>query len=304
MRLVTRADFDGLVCGAVLMEFGMIEKWLFVHPKDMQDGKIPVSEEDILANVPYVPGCKMWFDHHSSETERVGSDIVVEGASYGAPSCARIVYEYFNGEERAPYMKEMVEAADKVDSGSLTIEDIINPQGWVLLGFITDPRTGLGRYRGFKRSNFAVMEDLMDACRDYSIDQMLMFPDVAERVEYYKKHNMNYHNRLAENTYVDGDLIITDLRNDDPLQVGNRFLIYTLYPKQNISVLLLEGLNPANVMISVGHNVLNRTSTVNVGRLMLKYGGGGNDAVGSCQVPKEDIDRVLAEVVASIKAHK
>ena len=303
MRLITRADFDGLACGALLMELGHVDSWLFVHPKDLQDGKIDVSKDDILANVPFVKGCGMWFDHHSSEQERLGedADMPVEGASYPASSAARIIYDYYEGETRMPYMGEMVEAVDKVDSAQLTVDDIVNPTGWVLLGFIMDPRTGLGRYRGFNKPNFAVMEDLMDACRDFSIDQLLMFPDVAERVEYYNKQNLKFREMLTQYSRTDDEIIITDLRGVDTIQTGNRFLLYSLFPEQNISIWMVDGLGAVNTVIAVGHSVLTRTSQVDVGSIMLKYGGGGHVQVGTCQVPHQDADRILEEIITSIK---
>jgi len=301
MRLITRADFDGLACGALLMELGIIDSWLFVHPKDLQDGKIEVTDNDVLANVPYVPGCGLWFDHHASEHERVGSEMLVEGASYQAPSAARIVYEYYNGPDRVPYLDEMVQAVDKVDSARLTVDDIVNPKGWVLLGFIMDPRTGLGRYRGFSKPNFAVMEDLMDACRDYDIDQLLMLPDVAERVEYYHKQNKEFREMLLRYSTSDGEIIITDLRGVTEIQTGNRFLLYSLFPEQNISIWLVDGLGGVNTVIAVGHSVINRTSNADVGSIMLKYGGGGHHQVGTCQVPYLETERIVAEIIEIIK---
>jgi hypothetical protein len=304
MRLITRADFDGLACGALLMELDIIDSWLFVHPKDLQDGKIVVTANDILANVPYSPGCGMWFDHHTSEIERVGAEVVVEGANYPAPSAARIIYDYFNVADRMPYLEEMVQAVDKVDSAQLNVDDIINPKGWVLLGFIMDPRTGLGRNRGFAKPNFAVLEELMDACRHYSIDQLLMMPDVAERVEYYNKQNHKFREMLMQYTTTDDEIIVTDLRGVAPILTGNRFLLYSLFPGQNISIWLVDGLGGVNTVIAVGHSVLNRTSKVDVGKIMLKYGGGGHFQVGTCQVPHMEADQVLTEIIETIKAAK
>ncbi|MCL2189207.1 MAG: exopolyphosphatase [Defluviitaleaceae bacterium] len=301
MRLITRADFDGLACGALLMELGIIDSWLFVHPKDLQDGKIEVSPTDVLANVPYVPGCGLWFDHHASEQERIGEEMPVEGASYPAPSAARIIYDYYSGPERIPHLDEMVQAVDKVDSAQLSVDDIVSPKGWVLLGFIMDPRTGLGRYRGFNKPNFAVMEDLMDACRDFTIDQLLMLPDVAERVEYYNKQNLKFREMLMQYTVTDGDIIITDLRGVTSIQTGNRFLLYSLFPEQNISIWLVDGLGAVNTVIAVGHSVLNRTSNADVGSIMLKYGGGGHVQVGTCQVPYQEAERVVEEITEAIK---
>lgn len=300
MRLLTRSDFDGLACGAILKELGVIDSWKFVHPKDMQDGLVEVTDNDVLANVPYVPGCKMWFDHHASENERLG-DIAFEGASRKADSAARVIYEYYDGDKRMPQFKEMLTYVDKVDAAKLEIDEIKNPTGWVLLGFIMDPRTGLGRFRNFRLGNMELMEELMDACRVQTIDQILDNPDVKERVAKYREQDKLFRDMLAKVTRTDGNVIISDLRGVETIYTGNRFLIYSLFPEQNISIWAVDGRNKVNCPIAVGHSVVNRTSRTNVGALMLKYGGGGHTQVGTCQVPYEDADRVIAELVEQMK---
>jgi len=301
MRLLTRSDFDGLACAALLKEVGVIDSWKFVHPKDIQDGLIEVSDNDVLANIPYVKGCNMWFDHHSSEAERLGTGIVFKGESRLAPSAARIIYEYYGGVEKLPHFDDMIKAVDKVDSGSLEKDDIANPQKWVLLGFIMDPRTGLGRFRSFKISNYELMEVLIEACRSQKIEQILEMPDVVERVEMYFKQNELFKDMIQKHTKVDGNVILTDLRGVESIYTGNRFLIYTLYPAQNISVWVIDGRGKQNCPIAVGHSILNRTSQTDVGNLLLKYGGGGHRQVGTCQVDYAEADRVINELVAAMK---
>jgi len=295
MRLLTRADFDGLACGAILMELGLIDSWKFVHPKDMQDGKVEVNENDILANVPYVPGCGVWFDHHLTELEKVTPDINVMGVQCPAPSAARIMYEYYGGIGRMPHLEEMVAAVDKIDSAQLTVEDIINPKGWVLLSFIMDPRTGLGRRKDFSVGNIELMEELMDACRDYDVDALLMFPGVAERVEFYNKQTAAFHDMLLKYSRIEGDTIITDLRGADIIYTGNRFLLYSLFPAQNISIWVVDSIDQ-NCMVACGHSIINRTSKVNVGETMAKLGGGGHYQVGTCQIPYDDVDEAIEEL--------
>lgn len=302
MRLLTRSDFDGLACGALLKELGIIDHWKFVHPKDLQDGLIEVTDNDVLANVPYVKGVKLWFDHHSSESERLGSEIEFEGESRLADSAARVIYDYYGGKEKLPHFEEMVQAVDKVDAAKLTVDEILNPTGWVLLGFIMDPRTGLGRFREFRISNYELMENLIDACRSMNIDEILALPDVKERVELYLEQDALFRKMIGEHTRVDGNVIITDLRGVDPIYTGNRFLIYSLYPEQNINLWVVDGRAKLNCPIAMGHSVLNRTSRTNVGNLLLEYGGGGHKQVGTCQVPYEEADKVIEELVARIKA--
>ena len=302
MRLLTRSDFDGLACAALLKELGVIDSWKFVHPKDIQDGLVEVTEEDVLANVPYVKGCKLWFDHHSSEAERLGKDIVFEGASRLEDSAAHVIYEYYGGRDKLPQFETMVKAVDKVDSAKLTREEILSPEGWILLGFVMDPRTGLGRFRNFRISNYELMETLIDACASKDIDEILKNPDVAERVKLYFEQDSLFREMLAAYTRLDGNVIITDLRGVETIYTGNRFIIYSLYPDQNVSVWILDGRGKQNCPIAVGHSILNRTCKTDVGALMLKYGGGGHFQVGTCQVPYAEADRTVDAIVNVMKA--
>lgn len=300
MRLLTRSDFDGLACAALLKELGVIDSWKFVHPKDMQDGAVEVTDNDVLANVPYVPGCKIWFDHHVSEKDRVG-DVKVEGCSRLADSCARVIYDYYDGLKRLSKFDEMVKNVDMVDAAKLTVNQIQNPTDWVMLGFIMDPRTGLGRVRDFRISNIELMEKLIDACRTRTIDQILADPDVHERIKVYNEQTKLFTGMVKRVTRTDGNVIISDLRGVDPIYTGNRFLIYSMYPEQNISIWAVDGRARLNCPIAVGHSIINRSSKTNVGSLMLKYGGGGHQRVGTCQVPYEDADRVIGELVEQMK---
>ncbi len=300
MRLLTRSDFDGLACATILKEVGIIDHWKFVHPKDIQDGLIEVDENDVLANIPYVKGCKMWFDHHVSEKDRLDENMVFEGESRLAPSAARIIYEYYGGKEKLAHFEEMILAVDKVDSGSLTAEEILNPTGWVLLGFIMDPRTGLGRFRDFRISNYQLMEILIDKCAEEKIDTILNDSDVKERIELYFEQDKLFKEMVLKHTKIEKNLIVTDLRNVETIYTGNRFLIYSLFPEQNISMWIVDGRAKLNCPISVGHSILNRTSNTNVGPLLLEYGGGGHKQVGTCQVPYEEADKVIGELIQRI----
>ena len=301
MRLVTRSDFDGLICGMLLKEVDIIDSWVFVHPKDLQDGLFQPNENDVLANVPYVPGCGMWFDHHTSEDDRLGWSQNVKGESRLAPSAARIIYEYYGGESRFPDYKNMIEAVDKVDSGKLTKDEILNPKGWILLGFISDPRTGLGRFRDFRISNYQLMEELINHCRNMKIEDILEVEDVKERVELYYEQDRLFKEMVAEHTTIEDNVILTDLRNVETIYTGNRFLVYSLYPDQNVSVWIVDGKQKQNVSIACGYSILNRTCTVDIGSLMLKHGGGGHKMVGTCQIAYADADTVLREIIDTLK---
>ncbi len=300
MRLVTRSDFDGLICGMLLKEAGIIDSWTFVHPKDLQDGMFVPDENDVLANVPYVPGCGMWFDHHTSEDDRLGWTQEVKGESRLAPSAARIIYEYYGGDSKFPLYKEMIEAVDRVDSGQLTLEEIKNPTGWILIGFITDPRTGLGRFREFTISNYQLMEELINHCRNFPVEEILALPDVMERVELYNKQTELFSEMVHQHTTIKDNVIITDLRGVETIYTGNRFMIYSLYPEQNVSLWIVDGRAKQNVSIACGYSILNRTCTVDIGALMLKNGGGGHKMVGTCQVPYEEADQAIAGIVDAL----
>ncbi len=298
MRLLTRSDFDGLVCGALLKSRGVIDTWHFVHPKDVQDGKIAVTENDVLANIPYVPGCGMWFDHHATEITRMGKDYACPGECRLAPSAARVIYEYYGGEAQMPHFASLVQSCDKVDSGNLTAGEIQHPTGGVLLGFIMDPRTGLGRFRNFSISNLDLMVRLLDCCATMSVQDILDLPDVRERIDLYWEQTELFRKMLLEKSRVEGNVVVTDLRGVDVIYSGNRFLIYSLFPDQNVSVWVVDGRGGLNTSIGVGYSVLNKSCKSDVGALCFHYGGGGHRQVGTCQVDCAEASGVIGEIVS------
>lgn len=306
MRLVTRSDFDGLASAAMLEELGIVDEILYTHPKDVQDQKIAITANDVLANVPYVSGCGLWFDHHSSEHERLPLAGQFQGASEMKPSAARVIYDFYSRDAAKAGLLEkflpLVEAVDKADSGHYTVEDIEYPQGWMMLAFIADPRTGLGYHHHFRISNYDLMTRLPGLLRTKPIEEILELPDVGERIQVYREETEKYKLFLKAHARVEGNAVILDLRGAGDVPSGNRFIEYTLFPRQNISVRLVEGRKKEYVMISVGHSTINRTSTVDVGSLTLTYGGGGHRTVGTCQVSRANADLILREMLAVINA--
>ncbi len=301
MRLVTRSDFDGLACAVLLKFAGVVDEYKFAHPKDLQDGLVEVDENDVLANVPYVPGCGLWFDHHSSEAERLGA-VEYIGASKPSPSCARVIWEFYGGHAKFPKeLDVMLEAVDKVDSGSLNREEILNPTGWVLLGMIMDPRTGLGRYRDYRISNYQLMMDMIDYCASMTAESILAVPDVKERTDRFFTQHKEFVAMMQRCARRDDTVLVLDLRGEEEIFTGSRFTVYALYPECNVSVQVIWGLKKQNVVLTVGYSILNLTCTVDVGSLMLKYGGGGHQRVGTCQVRTEDADQALAEIIEALK---
>ncbi|MDR3708178.1 MAG: exopolyphosphatase [Capsulimonadaceae bacterium] len=302
MRLVTRSDFDGLVCAVLLKQVEEITDIKFVHPKDLQDGKFEVTDKDILTNVPYVPGCALWFDHHSSEVKRVTPTHDFNGVCRVAPSAARVVYDYFGGKATFGDIDEMMRNVDKADSAQFDSDDILHPTGWVLLSFIMDARTGLGRYHDYRISNYQLMFELIDACRDHTIDEILDLPDVQQRIVRYNEQEIEFKRTVRERTTTYGNVIVTDMRDVNPIPCGNRFIVYALWPKQNTSIWIVNGFRNQNCVFACGHSIINRTGRTDIGALMSEYGGGGHFAAGTCQVAHMDASATLNSLVARIRA--
>lgn len=300
-RLITRSDFDGLACAVLLKEMNMIEEIKFVHPKDMQDGKIEVTARDITTNLPYVSGVHLAFDHHYSETirnENLQQNHIIDPL---APSAARVVYNYFGGEDRfASISKEMMEAVDKADSAQFSLEDVLNPKGWTLLSFLMDARTGLGRFKDFNISNYDLMMHLIDYCKHHSIEEILELSDVKERVDLYFEQSPKFQKQIERCATVYNNLVVLDLLNEETIYAGNRFTIYALFPECNISMHMMWGLKQQNIVFAVGKSIFNRTSKTNIGELMLKYGGGGHINAGTCQINKSNADNVLKELIVQL----
>jgi len=301
-RLVTRSDFDGLVCAALFKELGMIDEILFVHPKDMQDGKVTMKAGDITTNLPYVDGCYLVFDHHESEIVRLGgnrpANQIIDAQ---APSAARLVFDYYGGAASFPNTSpEMMEAVDKSDAARFTRDEILNPKGWVLLNYLMDARTGLGRFKDFRISNYQLMMKLIDACRGEPVGELLAIPAVQECVDLYCAHCIKFAGQSQRCATVDDDLLVLDLRNEETIYAGNRFMVYALYPQCNISMHIVWGLQRQNTVFAIGKSILNRTSTVNIGVLCLEYDGGGHANAGTCQVANHKAESVGQELIERI----
>jgi len=297
-RLITRSDFDGVVSAVLLRELDMIDEILFVHPKDVQDGKVEVCDRDILTNLPYVEGAYLIFDHHTSETMRVydsPENHIIEGE---APSAARVVYNYYGGKLKFPNISQaMMQAVDKCDSAQFDIEDILHPEGWVLLSFLMDSRTGLGRFREFTISNYSLMMELVEACRTMTIEEIMELPNVKERVELYFTQQEIFKKQIQSCARVYDKLAVVNLQNEDTIYAGNRFMIYALYPECNISIHIMWGRQKLNTVFAVGKSVLNRTCSINIGELMLRNEGGGHANAGTCQIDNDQAEEVKQELV-------
>jgi nanoRNase/pAp phosphatase (c-di-AMP/oligoRNAs hydrolase) len=303
-RLVTRSDFDGLVCGVLLKELDMIDEIAFVHPKDMQDGKVPISARDITTNLPYVASCHLAFDHHSSELTRNGesrpANYVMDPAAFSA---ARVVYRHFGGAQRFPRIREdLLSAVDKADAALFARDEILDPKGWALLSFLMDARTGLGRFRQFRISNYDLMMQLIEECRTHSVEQILELPDVKERVDLYRSHEAEFRAQLMRCSEVKNDVVVLDLRGEETIYAGNRFMIYALFPQCRVSMHVLWGMKRQNTVFAIGKSILDRSSPVDIGEICLSYGGGGHKAAGTCQVDNARAEQVKAELIGKLAA--
>ena len=302
-RLITRSDFDGLVCAMLFKELDMIDEIKFVHPKDVQDGKIDITENDITTNLPFDPRVGLAFDHHESELTRNKADeyqgkFVIVG---GAKSAARVVYDYYGGQERFKVVNpEIMEAVDKGDSADFTEEEILNPTGWVLMDFIMDARTGLGRFHEFRISNYDLMMELIDYCVDHNIDEVLALPDVKERVDMYFKQQDLFKEQLERLVKIYDKVAVIDLRNEETIYTGNRFMVYAMHPEIEISVHVAWGFKKQNTAVMIGKSIINRNSKYDIGELCLSYGGGGHTNAGTCQIDNDKIDTELPIIIDKI----
>ncbi len=302
-RLVTRSDFDGLACAMMLKEMGMIDDIKFVHPKDVQDGKVELSDRDITTNLPYDPRVHIAFDHHESEIDRlkaqeVGGKLIIDP---NKRSAARVVYEYYGGKDRFERVsEELMTAVDKGDSADFTMDEILNPSGWVLLHYLMDPRTGLGRFRTFRISNYDLMMELIDYCLDHSIDEILALPDVKERVDLYFQEAEMFKEQLKRIAKIYDKVVVIDLREEEIIHAGNRFMIYAMYPQTQISVHVAWGFRKQNTAVMIGKSIVNKASNVDIGELCLRYGGGGHHNAGTCQLENDVVDAQLPDIIAAL----
>ena len=302
-RLVTRSDFDGLACAMMLKELKIIDEIKFVHPKDVQDGIVELSDNDITTNLPYDPRVSIAFDHHESEVDRnkaidTKNKLIIDPH---ARSAARVVYDYYGGKKTFPKLsEELLNAVDKGDSADFTIDEILNPSKWVLLHYIMDPRTGLGRFKDFRISNYDLMMELIDNCMNLSIDEILELPDVKERVNLYNEQAELFKEQLKRIVKVYDKVAVIDLRNEEVIYAGNRFIVYAMYPEAEISIHVAWGFKKQNTAVMIGKSIVNKNSKVDIGNLCLSYGGGGHANAGTCQLANDLVDKELPKIIEKL----
>ncbi len=306
-RLITRSDFDGLVCAMLLRELDIIGDIKFVHPKDVQDGKVDITENDITTNLPFDKRVGLAFDHHESELlrnkpEEYEGKYIIDG---DAKSAARVVYDYYGGKETFKRVSdEIMLAVDKGDSADFTEDEILNPKDWVLMNFLMDARTGLGRFHDFRISNYQLMMELIDYCVDHDIKQVMELPDVKERVEMYFEQQELFKAQLKKITKIHDRVAVIDLRNEDPIYTGNRFMVYAMWPEIEMSVHVAWGFKKQNTAVMIGKSIINKASKVNIGELCLSYGGGGHANAGTCQLDNDKVDAELPTIIAKLNGEQ
>ena len=294
MRVLTRGDLDGLTSAVLISLVEKVTEVRFAHPKDVQDGKVPCDAEDVVVNLPYVKGCGLWFDHHVSEKTKLDGIGKFKGAFEVAPSAARVVANYYKSPEFKKF-DELLEATDKLDAAQLTEEDVTDPKGWILLGYTIDPRTGLGpEFQKYFRW-------LVEYVKEVPIAKILQHPEVKKRADRVLQETADYKKVIKANSTLDGNVIVTELRNVKDAPAGNRFLVYTLYPKGNVEVRVFRGKGGETCNVAIGHSIFNRTCKVSAGDLCASYGGGGHFGAGTCQLRLETAEAQIKEIIAKLK---
>jgi hypothetical protein len=295
MRLVTRGDLDGLTCAVIITSCEKIDEVQLIHPQDVTDKRIAIGADDILANLPYHPGCGKWFDHHLLTESNERPPEVFEGRYGLAPSAARVAFEYYlPAHPELRRYDELLAETDRLDAAQLNIDDVLEPRGYILLGYTLDPRTGLGAYREY-------FLRLLELLKTTPIDAILATPEVRGRVERIREQDFAFREATVARSRLDANVVFTDFRDLDPIPVGNRFLVYTLFPQASISLRVHWGPTRQHVAAAVGHSIFNRTSRTNVGELMSRYGGGGHKGAGTCLLPAERADSLIAEMIEAMK---
>ncbi len=293
MRLVTRGDLDGVTSAVLLSEMEKIDSIELIHPQDITDKRFEITGKDIIANLPYHPDCAMWFDHHELTESNEKPPAEFKGRHAIAPSVSRVIYEYYHTEKLRRY-EQLVKETDRLDSAHLSIEDVTDPKGVILLGFTIDGRTGIGSFKDY-------FNNLVAWLRTMPLDEVMKQPDVIERTRRMKDANAEFLAQLKAHSKKDGNVIATDFRSIEKVPVGNRFLVYTIFPDVNVSVRLQWGPGKKFVATTLGHNIFDRSCKTNIGQLCSKYGGGGHRGAGACVLEPDKADRQVEEIVETLK---
>ena len=293
MRLVTRGDLDGVTSAVLLSEMEKIDSIELIHPQDITNKKFEITGRDVMANLPYHPGCAMWFDHHELTESNEKPPSGFKGKHAIAPSVARVIYEYY-GQDKLGKYDHLVKETDRLDSARLAVEDVTDPQGVILLGFTIDGRTGIGSFKDY-------FNNLVSWLRTMPVDEVLKQPEVVERTKRMKEANADFISSLKAHSKKDGNVVITDFRPLEKIPVGNRFLIYTVFSDVNVSVRLQWGPGKQFVAATLGHSIFDRSCKTNIGQLCSVYGGGGHRGAGACVLEPDKANGQVKEIIETLK---
>ncbi len=293
MRLITRGDFDGVTSAVLLTTMETIDSIALIHPQDITDKRFEITSNDVMANLPYHPKCAMWFDHHELTASNERPPERFRGRHSISPSVARVIYEYYSSDKLKQY-EFLVAETDRFDSAHLDVADVTDPKGEILLGYTIDSRSGIGDFKQY-------FQNLVEWLKAMPVDKVLAQPEVVKRVNLLRENNDAFLKALKEHSRKDGNVIITDFRSVDRVPVGNRFLVYTLFPDTNVSVRLQWGPEKKFVATTLGHNIFNRTSRANCGQICSDFGGGGHKGAGACPLKPGEADRQIAEIIKILK---
>lgn len=299
MRILTRGDMDGMTASLLLTLVEDVREIHFAHPKDVQDGLVEADEQDIVVNLPHIPGCGMWFDHHVSEGNRLDEIGEFKGRFEVVDSAARVIYNHYtDAQETFDKFADLLEATDKLDAAKLSPEEVANPEGWLLLGLTLDPRTGLGpEFRKYFRW-------LVEFIKEVPLEKVLAHNEVGKRVAQVQEDQRTFKRFLAERSRLEDTVIVTDLRGiEGEVPIGNRFLVYSLFPEGNVEARIFAGKGGTTV-VALGHSIFNRTCNVNIGQLCARYGGGGHQGAGTCQLESDRAGEQINEILGILKANE
>lgn len=293
MRLVTRGDLDGVISAVLLSSMEKIDSIELIHPQDITDKKFSITGNDIMANLPYHPACAMWFDHHELTDSNEKPLPGYKGRHAIAPSVARVIYDYYNSDALKKHEK-LVNETDRLDSANLEPSDVIDPKGIILLGFTVDSRTGMGSFREY-------FNNLVTWLMSMPPEEVLKQPEVMTRTQRMAKENAEFLSLLNKHSKKDGNVVLTDFRPLEKIPVGNRFLVYTIFPDVNASLRLQWGPEKKFVATTLGHNIFRRDCKTNIGHLCSRYGGGGHRGAGACVLVPAEADRQAGEMIEELK---
>lgn len=301
-RLVTKGDFDGIACAILLKVLAMIDEVKFCHPNDVETGNVEITSNDIIAGLPYRETAYMVFDNYPTRGKKVSpkkANLVVDTS---ASSTAMVIYRYFGGEKTFPNIsKEMMLEVDKGYRAQYTIDDILYPSNWRLLGYLTDMRTGLEDSQRFSVSHYQMEMNLINYCKDHTILEILSLPEVEERLKTYFSYIDECKDQILRCSTIYYNLVVVDMRDERVIYPGNRFIVYALFPECNVSLQVTSDIINNKTIFVASKSIIDRSYKANIGEIMSRYGGGGHANAGTCRVDNDRAREVLEGLIKRLR---